>query len=210
MAVLSLSELYDYLPIEDCAFTIQRNDELSGVGSGVVFQSELAPPLWSASLSLEPMYTAQARSVSARLRSLDGALQPFLMCEPTAQYPKSDPQGTALSGFTVTVASAGGRSLSLTGLPSGFQLGVGDKIQIIAQSGKYAFVEISEPVTANGGGVTGAFQVFPRLPLSVAAGDPVTLIRPACPFIMVPGSYRAGQISGNVVRGVGFSVVQKR
>ena len=84
MAVLGLSQIYDHLPIEDGAFTIQRNDELSGIGSGVVFQSELAPPLWAANISLALMYAGQARSVSARLRSLDGALQPFLMCDPIA------------------------------------------------------------------------------------------------------------------------------
>lgn len=209
MAVLGLSQIYDHLPIEDGAFTIQRNDELSGIGSGVVFQSELAPPLWAANISLALMYAGQARSVSARLRSLDGALQPFLMCDPIADYPQGDPDGALIAGATVTVVSASGFSLSLTGLPAGYRLTVGDKIQITS-SGKTSFVEVSQNVTANGAGNTGAFNVFPRLPSIVGSGNAVTLAKAACPCVMVPGSFKPGTASGNIVTGMSFSVVQKR
>lgn len=241
MAVLSLSDLYDYLPIEDCAFTIQRNDELSGIGSGVVFQAELAPPLWSARVSLAPMYSAQAKSISARIRALDGALQPFLMCDPVAEYPQNDPDGIWIVGATVTIGSVSGGRISLSGLsqildyqattsaltewpeddadrtavsiagvPVGnYQLSAGDKLQVSVSGGKTYFLEVSEDVTASGSS-TPLFSVFPRLPASVAAGNAVTLYRPSCPCIVVPGSFQAGTVSGNIVSGMGFSIVQKR
>lgn len=240
----SLAQFFDRLKLMPMRWDIQRNDELSGTGEGVVYQAELAPPLWRADITIRPVRLTEAQAISALVRGLDGALEPFLFRDPYICGPRLDPAGTIFrgelaeyaatdaktgktiyaaavmdfsAGFylspedpTVTVQSAGGRSLALTGLPGGYALSVGDKIQIVTAGGRHAFVEVSEDVTANGGGVTAAFQVFPSLPASVSFGDAVTLIRPACPCIVVPKSFQTGSVNGNIVSGMGFSIVQKR
>ncbi len=239
----SLAQFFDHLPLLPMRWDIRRNDELSGLGSGVIFQADLAPPLWSTDVTLRPVRLTEASMVSALVSDLAGAQEPFLFRDPFICGPRLDPAGRILRGETalpatdastgetgyaaavmdfsagfylspedptVTVQSAAGRSLALTGLPGGYALSVGDKIQIVTAGGKHAFVEVSEAVTSNGGGVTAAFRVFPSLPASVSSGDAVTLIRPACACILVPGSFRPGTVSGNIVRDISFSIIQKR
>lgn len=206
----TLAQFFDLLRFMPMRWEIQRNDELSGVGSGVVYQAELAPPLWTATVMLRPVRLTEANQASALINSLQGALEPFMFRDPFICGPRLDPDGSIVSGSTVTVGSAGGTSLSLSGLPADYQLSIGDKLQITTSGGKTAFVEVSEPVTASALGATGQFKVFPRLPVSVGTGNSVTLYQPACPCVLVPGSFRSGSVSGNVVSVMTFSIVQKR
>ena len=206
----TLAQFFDHLPLLPMRWDIRRSDELSGIGSGVVFQAELAPPLWSAAIGLQPVRLPEANEISALVNGLSGAQEPFLFRDPFICGPKLDPQGAGLAGAMVTVAAANGRSLSLQGLSSGYRLSTGDKIQIVSSGGKHAFVEVSENVVVTAGGTTGAFQVFPRLPVSVSAGAACSLLRPACPCIVMPGSFQKGTPSGNIVSGVAFRIIQKR
>ncbi|MAU20619.1 MAG: hypothetical protein CMH13_08810 [Martelella sp.] len=206
----TLAQFFDHLPLLPMRWEIRRNDELSGVGSGVVFQAELAPPLWSAAIALQPVRLPEANEISALVNGLLGVQEPFLFRDPYLCGPKLDPGGAGLVGATVTVVAANGRSLSLGGLPSGYRLSIGDKIQIVTSGGTHAFVEVSENVVATAGGTTGAFQVFPRLSVSVSAGATCTLARPACSCIIMPGSLQSGTSSGNIVSGIAFRIVQKR
>ncbi|MET3601808.1 hypothetical protein [Martelella mangrovi] len=205
----TLSDFFDHLPLLPMRWVIQRNDELSGAGEGVYWQAELAPPLWGAEVSVRPVRLPQASEISALVNRLHGAQEPFLFRDPFICGPRRDPSGNQLTGASVTVASVSGFSLGLSGLPAGYQLSIGDKLQITS-SGKTAFVEVSENVVATAGGTTGAFDVFPRLPALVSAGDVVTLVKPACPCVIVPKSYKSGSASGNIVRGISFSIIQKR
>ncbi|WP_180901763.1 hypothetical protein [Martelella soudanensis] len=206
----TLAQFFDHLPLLPMRWEIQRNDELSGIGSGVVFQAELATPLWSAAIALQPVRLPEANEISALVNGLAGAQEPFLFRDPYICGPKLDPQGAGLGGVAVTVSAANGRSLSLEGMPAGYRLSIGDKIQIIASGGTHAFVEVSENVVATAGGTTGSFQVFPRLPVSVSAGASCSFARPACPCIILPGSFQSGTPSGNIVTGIAFRIVQKR
>lgn len=240
----TLAQFFDLLRFMPMRWEIQRNDELSGVGSGVVYQAELAPPLWTATVTLRPVRLTEANQASALINSLQGALEPFMFRDPFVCGPRLDPDGALLNNENPeyaatdystgetgypgavlnfsgdeyllpgagggTVGSASGTSLSLTGLPENYQLSIGDKLQITTSGGQTAFVEVSEPVTASALGATGPFKVFPRLPVAVGTGNSVTLYQPACPCVLVPGSFRSGSISGNVVSGMTFSIVQKR
>lgn len=204
-----LAEFFDHLPLLPMRWDIQRNDELSGSGEGVYWQAELAPPIWKADIAVRPVRLPQATEISALVNRLRGAQEPSMFRDPFICGPRRDPTGALLGSASVTVASASGVSLALSGLPSGYVLSIGDKIQITS-GGKTAFVEISENAVATAGGTTGAFDVFPRLPAFVSAGNAVTLIRPACPCVIVPGTFRPGNTSGNIVSGIAFSIIQKR
>lgn len=210
MAILTLADIYDRLMIGAARFDLQRNDELSGAGSGALWQAELAPPLWTAEVSLNDQALNEIKQQAALIRKLDGARQSFLLCDTTSLNPQADPDGTLLGAANVTLGAIGAdRTVApLVGLPAGYVLTLGDKLQINGAS-KIAFVEVSGTVSANGAGSV-SVAVFPRLPAWVATGAAVVLKRPACPMVIVPGSHNPGTSEGVFTSGAGFKTVQKR
>lgn len=209
MAALALSEIYDRLVIAATRFDIQRNDEFSGVGGGALWQAELARPLWTAEVTLNDQTLNEMKQQAALIRKLDGARQNFLLCDTTSLFPQADPDGTILGSAAVTLGVIGSdRTIApLTGLPAGYVLTIGDKMQINGAS-KIAFVEVSQTVAATAGGLAGV-AIFPRLPAWVANGAAVVLKRPACPVVIAPGSHNPGTNQGVETSGAGFKVIEK-
>ncbi|WP_085025597.1 hypothetical protein [Ensifer aridi] len=207
---LPLSEIFDRLPIASVVWSIQRNDELSGVGSGTFWQAELAPVLWTAEVTLGRGLNDELKQAAALIRKLDGARQSFMLCDPVSVYPQADPKGTVLGAAQVTLGAIGSdRTVApLQGLPAGYVLTIGDKLQI-QSAGKTAFVEVSNTIAALAGG-TANVSIFPRLPAWVAAGATVVLKRPACPVVIFPESHNPGTARRAVTEGAAFKVIQKK
>lgn len=207
-----LSYLADRLLIETVIWSVQRNDELSGTGDGRIWQAELAPPLWTADVTLSPMYSDDAEAAAALIRALDGSREPFLLYNPVRRYPRKDVGGTAISGAAVTIGSIASdrRSLSLTNLPAGYVLSVGDKIQMPHGDGLNMFVEASADAVANSAGTTAQFSVFPRIKAGVVAGGTAVLLNPACKMIVYPNSHNPGTAKAGITTGATFKAVEKR
>lgn len=210
MTALALSDLFDLLPISSVTWSIQRNDEFDTLGSGDVWQAELAVPLWTAEISLATSRNNELTQAAAVIRSLDGVRTPFLVCDLIRQYPLLDPKGIAITGHAITVREIGADRVTarMTGFPAGYTLSRGDKLQI-AYGSQIAFVEVSRPAVANADGNLDA-PIFPRFPLAIAAGMTVNLVRPACPMVIVPESHNPGEARRTVTSGAGFKVIQKR
>lgn len=211
---LSLASLADLFQIEEVVWDVQRNDELSGTGDARVWQAELADPLWRGDVKLIPAYHDQVKQIAARIRKLYGAQESFLLYDPLSQYPQADPDGSLLGSSTVIVASVGenNKSLSLSGLPAGYVLTIGDKAQIAYGSDpvRNFFFEVSETVTADGEGATAEFEIFPHVPPGVAADDEVVLIKPACRGFIMPGTFNPGTARGMITTGAGFTFMERR
>lgn len=209
-APLSLSELYALLPISSVKWSIQRNDELSGDGNGDVWQAELADPLWTADVNLDRGDNDELKQIAAAIRALDGAAQSFMLCDPTSEFPQADPTGALLGAAAVTVRAihANRKIAQLQGLPAGYVLTLGDKLQI-TQGSLIRFHEVSATAAAGVGGFMD-LKVYPRLPLSLAAGAVVTLIRPACPVVIQAGSHEPGTARTGVTEGAAFRALQKK
>lgn len=207
---LSLALLFDTLPVASVRWDIQRNDELDGNGDGDVWTAELAEPLWTGDITLDKGFHDELKQVAARIRALDGTKQAFMCCDPLSQFPQGDPDGSLLGASLVQIraVAADRRVLQIKGLPAGYQLTVGDKVQI-TQDSLIRFVEIGANATATGAGNLDA-SVFPRLPLNLAINALVTLIRPACPVIIAPGSHNPGTARGSMTEGATFKVLQKK
>ena len=207
----SLPDFADLLKISSVVWDIQRNDELSGSGDGRVWQAELAPPLWTGTVTLADMYNAEAKQIAARIRKLHGAQEALFLYDPLSKYPQADPDGTKLGAASVSIAALGAdnASMSLKGLPAGYKLTIGDKMQI-AYGDRHAFLELSETAAASGAGVTPVFEVFPHLPPGIAAGLNVALLRPACECVVMPGSHNPGTASGPITTGATFKIIQKK
>lgn len=209
MAPLPLSAVYDRLSLDAVVFDIQRNDEFSGTGDGDLWQQELARPLWTAEISLNAGSHDELKQVAARIRKLDGARQSFMVCDPLSLYPQADPAGTILGAAVVTLGIIGAdrTAIPFQGLPAGYVLTVGDKVQIQGTT-RTAFVEVSETVAASASGLA-TVSIFPRLPNWVLDASVVTLKKPACPMVIVPGSHRPGTSQGVLTGGAGFKAIQK-
>lgn len=211
MAILSLATVFARLPIASVEWDIRRNDQLAGLGSGDVMQTELADPVWSAAVTLGRGLHDELKQAAALIRRLHGAKQPFFMCDPTSLFPQADPKGLTLGAAAVTVraVSANRSILQLQGLPAGYVLTIGDKLQIAYAGGRHAFHEVAETAAATVGGQLDV-QVFPFLPFSLAIGLAVTLKQPACPVVVDPATHRPGTARRSITEGAGFTVIQKK
>ncbi|TRA97046.1 MULTISPECIES: hypothetical protein [Agrobacterium] len=206
---LSLAEVYNLLPIASVTWDIQRNDEFSGVGSGDVWQAELADPFWFAEITLGRGLHDELKQAAAAIRDLEGAKQSFMCCDPLSPFPQADPNGDILGAAVITIraVSANRRQALLQGFPAGYQLTRGDKLQF-TQGTLRRFFEVSASAIANAGGQMD-LRVFPRLPLGLVAGASINLINPACPVIVAPGSHKPGTGRRSVTDGAALKVMQK-
>lgn len=209
--------LADRLKIREVVWGASRNDELSGSGDGRVWQAELADPLWTADVKLAPAMSNEAKQVAALIRKLHGAQEAFFLYDPLSMFPQSDPTGSVLGASNVQVASVpSSSSLTLKGLPDGYTLTLGDKLQIAFSSNpmRYAFLEVCETVSAGSGGVSDTFEVFPHVPAGVGIDDEVVLKRPACLGFIVPGTFKPGTSIGTadhkITDGASFTFMERR
>lgn len=211
---LATSVLADKLKIKSVVFDIKRNDELSGSGDGRLWQAELAPPLWTAEVALRTDFNDAAKQIAAILRKLNGSQEAFFLFDPISKYPQYDPTGSILGSNTVTIGSIDStrKSLSLTGLPAGYVITIGDKMSISYSSNptRFAFLEASETITANGSGVTGQIELFPSVPIGINAGAVVTLKKPICKMILMPGTHNPGTAQLPHTENAGFQAIQKK
>lgn len=209
MAALPLSEVFDLLPIARVVWDRQDNNELSGLGDGTMWEAELAPSLWTGDVSFDRGRTAELKEVAALLRWLRATRQPFMLCDPTSLYPAADPAGTILGAANVTLRAITDRFVApLQGLPIGYVLTPGDKMQV-PYAGKHGFVEVAKRVVVNGLGQADV-AISPHLPLPIVAGASVILRRPACPVTIVPRSHNPGTARRHLTDGAGFKVMEKR
>lgn len=210
----SLASFADRLRISTVVWDVQRNDELSGLGSGQIIAAELAPPLWIGTVTMMMLTNDAAKQIAALVRKLHGSQEAFFLYDPISKYPQADRDGSMLGGNVVQVASIGGNrdAFSLKGLPAGYILLPGDKVQITYGTSptRYAFLEVSEDAVANGSGITPQFGVFPHIPTGISVDAIAVLAKPACRCIIVPGSHNPGTARKTQTEGAGFKVIQKK
>jgi hypothetical protein len=207
----SLAFLADLLDIDSVTFDIERNDAVSGQGTGQTIGVELAPPLWYAEVSLNPNYLHEAEVIAAKFRALRGVMGTFLLYDPRKQYPKDDPTGSLLGVRIITITGKGvnNDTLTLSGFPAGYKLTPGDKFTLAYGAGFTHFGEFSDYGTADGSGVITAIPVFPHIPLAVSLGSQVLMKRPYCKMSLDVKGWNPGSSSGLHTGGQKFRAIQK-
>ncbi|MCM2292299.1 hypothetical protein NAC44_08155 [Allorhizobium sp. BGMRC 0089] len=207
----SVAFLSDLLPVASVSWSVQRNDELSGVGDGRLWQAELADPLWTAEIGLRPLRTGAARQIAAKVRALNGSQESVFLCDPMSWFPQADPGAKRLGDAQVFLQSASTTALALSGLPPGYRLTAGDKLSLTYETAsRFAFLEVSEDAVADENGVTPAFSVFPHVPPAVTAGTAVTLNKPACRMVLQSGGFSDGKRSGSLISDMSLKLIQKK
>lgn len=210
---LSLSDFFLRLPVRESRFACPPQKSVTGLGGGEILTSEVAPALWQGSVQLAPMRPNMAAEFEAMIEALQVPGRTFYACRTTQIGPKSDPEGNVISGLSVEMfsVSISSNQLRLQNLPSGFTLSQGDLFSFDYGSGpvRRALHRVGETVTANSAGDTPSFTPVPALRPGATNGTSVTLIRPACKAVLMPGSVDLGSSStGDITTGVTFGFRQ--
>lgn len=208
---LSLADFADTIGVRQVKWLPQDNRQYSGMGSGQILQADLGPSLWTGEVTLREYYHAEARRIEAKLNAVIRSIGSFYLYDPRHRGPTLDSDGAILGSATVQIASLpDAKSMTLKGLPAGYTLSVGDYLSFdYGSPARRAFHEICEDVTADGTGVTPAFEVNPVIRTGAAVDDVVTLVKPAMKCIIRPGTLDVGSTENVVTTAISFSVVQK-
>lgn len=151
-------------------------------GAGINHQ--LGERLWEGSFTLDIDEHAPQLAVEVRVARMQDPGQGFLMFDPRARWPRSDPGGTILGAAAPVIHAlpAGHRSLRIAGLPPGYVLGVGTALSWQYASGpvRHAHHRLETAGVADGAGVTPALQVVPAIRPGSAVGAAVRRVDPVC------------------------------
>ncbi|MGN6146873.1 MAG: hypothetical protein ACTHOP_25165 [Mesorhizobium sp.] len=207
---LSLAEFADKLGLLAAPLVLRDNRELSGMGSGQIIEADLSPSLWGADVTTRPWRAIDARRLEALANAVIRSKGSFYLYDPRKAVPAFDPGGAVLGASVVKIASLpDAKSMGLKGLPADYKLSVGDHLCFdYGSPARRAFHEIAEDVTADGSGVTGAFEVTPFIRPGAAVDLVVTLFKPAVKMRIVPGSLSIRPVDAASSQ-ISFSVVQK-
>lgn len=210
---LSLAAFADLIGVSQVKWMLQDNRQFSGLGSGQILGADLAPSLWTGEVTLREYYHAEAREVEARINAVIRSQGSFYLYDPRLPYPASDPDGVALEEYDdVQINSLpDAKSMSLKNLPAGFVIPVGTYLSwdYGLDPVRRAFHDVSETVTANGGGVSPVFEVSPFIRTGAAVDQVVTLKKPAMKCIITPGSFDPPSTGNTETTQISFSVMQK-
>ncbi|UXT99923.1 hypothetical protein [Agrobacterium tumefaciens] len=164
--------------------------EYSRTTGGQTIGKDFGSPLWKMTAQSKSLRPNEVDYWRARIMSLEGVLKTFIAfpksrCFPVAYPNGSWPTGDAFDGVgQVATIASNRKAISLSGLPVGYQVSIGDYIQI----GDKDLHMVMEPMTAGAGGVTTQFEVRPHLWPGVIAPTAATLVKPSCIMAIVPGS----------------------
>ena len=211
-------DLLDNFPGWSTEFDLLSRDELSRTAGGVTIQKNLGSPLWQGSYITRSLSPNQLDEWRARLNALENGQQRFKgyslsRCYPIAYPNGSWPTGGDFDGVSATVYAIGSenKSLRVDLLPEGFEWRVGDMLQIKRGStARRDLHRVMEAATASGGGITPEFEVRPHLWPGVAIDDLVSVLRPWCPMMIVPGSVSSSADLQTGRGSVSFQAIEAR
>lgn len=179
------------------SLSLSYGDETSGQAGGQIRVKRLRSPLWMMQAQTRRLKPSEFRSWMAKVESLENGYKTFLGYDFSGKYPILYPNGTwptggAFNGTSAAIHTVTSNiALRLKSLPAGFTVSAGDFIAFSYSSGKRALHQAVETVTADGSGVTAAFEVRPPIRSGAAVNDVVAVKAPSCLMAIVPGSVSA-------------------
>jgi hypothetical protein len=190
-------------------FELLHRQEQSRQANGRTIVKDMGSPLWRAAYQSRSMRPNELDEWRARLDALENGLQTFKGYATSRCFPITYPNGAGMgvvSGAQVATINANRKSITLKGLPAGFTLKIGDMISIGAAN----LHRVQEVATADGTGVTGAFEIRPHLWPAPAVNDAVSVQKPHCIMAVVPGSISSTADLSTGRGTVSFQAVESR
>lgn len=177
-----------------------------GGGQQVV---NIAPDRWQMSYEFR-LATADAKKLLAELQSLRGGMRLFKAFDPVSRLARKYPDGYGAWSGTATITSVGTTldTITLSGLPTGFEVEPGDMVSIGYPNGARALLKAVEAATASGlGAITLTVEPSIRPGWLTTAGA-ATLLDPWCRAVLDPRSVSAKWNVTKTVCDIRFSAVE--
>lgn len=197
---LSTSDFWDKLKIASMQMHAPEPQQVDQTAGGTILKASMGATIWQGTVSLpDDGDFDRAIELEGLMSLASRAGASFLMYDARKPFPKNDPDGSAVSGASVTISliSSDRRTLSFSGLP--IALAAGDMIGF-QYSGIYALHRVVV-------GGSASAEVTPPVSENATTGAAVTLAKPLMKAIMRPspdyGAARAGRVMGP-----GFGFVQ--
>ena len=195
---LGLAAFLDLIPQVSVTMTLDEAVLANQTGGGEILRSAHGTRLWRGRVTGRGHPYLDLDQITARIELLLAAGASFLVTQSSRKGPIDDPEGTILGAAApaITAFSINNRDVTLGSLPPGYTLRRGDLLSFtyLSSPTRYALHRIVTPATANGSGVT-ATEVMPPVRPGYATPSPITLVRPVCKAVIVPGSYQPPEIS---------------
>lgn len=209
---LAVADFFDKIRVvEATPFFLTETLEYSQTRSGEILSADVGVRLWRTSIVARPKRHQDVKELRALLHLLSTGGRSFFAYDPTIPGPFADPQGTTLGANIPRINSLPStRELTLKLLPAGYVISPGDMLSFTYGSSptRYALHQVVTGATANGSGVTGNIEVMPYIRTGAAVNAVVTLIKPTCKMMLVPGSLNMGTSDILFTTGIGFEAVQ--
>lgn len=200
--------MLDGFPGWSIEFDLMYRQEQSRSSSGRTYVKDFGSPLWRATYQSKQLRINALDYWRARLDVAENGLNEFWGMELSRCYPIADPRGAKIGPAEVTIALVGAnrKDITLAGLPAGYVLTPGDMIQIRTND-LHRIVRAESP-----GGIAGTslVEVRPHLWPGAAVGDPVSLIRPHCKMVIVPGTINTSAEARTGRGAVTFQAIESR
>ena len=209
---LSITQFFNKLPISTPAFSLGEAMQSSQTGGGEVLNAALGTRLWRGQVTFGPMTYAEMAEVEGLVEALRQPGRSFMAYDVRYPWPAGDFGGVIVAGQSVKINAlpAGARTLTLSGLTAGYAIAPGTYLAFAYGSApiRYALHRVIAGGVANGAGITPALEVVPAIRPGAVTGSAVTLVRPACKAVILPGSTEPGQSRRGIVEGFTFSFIQ--
>ncbi|MFK4824849.1 hypothetical protein ACI0FM_08680 [Paenochrobactrum sp. BZR 588] len=180
MAISYPYDLLKNMPGWSTEFELFYRQEMSRTAGGVMIVKNLGSPLWKATFQIRILSINALDQWRARLNTLDGGLNEFWGYASSRCYPIAYPNGVGMgsyAGAKLAEIDANRKIIRIGSLPSGFKISIGDHIQIGTRN-------LHQVIDVAGS----QLEIRPHLWPESKVNDPVTLVRPSCKMVMVPGS----------------------
>lgn len=196
---LPLADFMEDLAVVSTTFELSEAVETSETGGGEILRSSYGPRLWGGTITLNTRYHADAERLLARVRRLFAADASFLVFPPHMRR-------LLVAPGTIN-AQRNNREMRVAGLEAGQQILQGEFVSFTYGTNpvRRALHQLAEDATADGAGLTGWVEVIPAIRPGASNGATVTLAKPQCKAIAIPGSLSESVHSPVTSSGCSFS-----
>lgn len=208
---LATANFWAGLRIKQAQFYLPESLVMNTTGSGEVLIADMGTRLWQGSATLVAEYNADGAAIHAKLSAIRQPGRPFFAYDTSKQFPVSDPSGAVAASFPIIAdISVNTRLIAIDNLPALYVLSAGDYLSFTYGTGpvRYALHQIVTGGMASSLGQATEIEVTPHIRPGALVGAAVTLIRPFCKCVYIPGSHSPASMERIFSTGMAFQFRQ--
>ena len=210
---LTTEDFIDRLPIKSITLHVPEVVMSTRTEGGDILLDAVGTPLWQGEIVLDRMMPEEARRVNTLISVAERADASFMVYDRRHWHPASDPGGTLVASAAPTIRGLvlDRRLIALENFPADYTLERGDYVSFEYGTSPVRTAlhrVVDETVLASPGGVMPFMEVRPHIEPGALVGAPVTLVKPHCKAVILPGSLQRGRSTRFITEGVSFQFQQ--